>query len=205
MKISCVLFLCFTQCILFAGFSVADEDTVSDSAATVKFDFAHHCKVGDFTFRFETTTLDDIIHALGSGVIMGNGKDAGESELFVDFQDGENLIRFSSNAEMGGEDHRLGGVEVRPLSANEKRSALPSLGLPVKFQFGSIGRPFSRLETLLGPAVITEGVAWYRCSGKKAIKDSSGKIMEYDVSGALRVQIVEGKVVALHVWHVTSS
>jgi len=123
----------------------------------------------------------------------------------VDFQDGENLIRFSSNMEMGGEDHRLGGIEVRPLSADERHAALPSLGLPVNFQFGSVGRPFSRLENQLGPAIITAGIAWYRCSGKKSIKDSSGKMLEYDILGSLRVQIVEGKVIAFHVWHVTSS
>jgi len=205
MRIFYFVALCFALCNVVPEHSVADEDSIPDSAATVNFDFVHHCEIGDCAFRFETTTLGGIIHALGGGVIAENGKDAGEGEFYVDFQDGTNLIRFSSNAEMGGKDHLLGEIEIRPLSIDEKRAVIPYLRSPEIFQFGSVGESYSRLKALLGTAEINDGVAWYRCSGKKSIKDSSGKILEYDVSGALRLHIVEGKVVALHVWQVTSS
>jgi hypothetical protein len=200
-----VKFLILMECIRFGGLVAADDDSVPDSATTTKFDFAHHCKVGEHTFRFEITTLADIVRALGNGTIRGNGKDAGGGEFGVEYVDGDYLIRFSSNAEMGGADHRLGGIEVRLLNTDEKRSDFPSLVFPVIFQFGTVGRPFSDLVAQLGPAEKTNGIAWYQCSGKKAIKDSSGKIFEYDIFGALRVKVVDGKVTAIHVWHVTSS
>jgi hypothetical protein len=55
----------------------------------------------------EQPELVYIIHALGNGVIKGNGKDAGGGEFGVEFVDGGYLIRFSSDAELARDDHRL--------------------------------------------------------------------------------------------------
>jgi hypothetical protein len=90
MSLRRVLFPSLTLSILLFGFGVADADAIPDSAARVKFDFAQHCKMGGHAFRFETTTLAEMVRELGSGVIEGNGKDAG----------GRELIRFSSKSSM---------------------------------------------------------------------------------------------------------
>jgi hypothetical protein len=205
MDIFRIVCLGLVQCILLLGSSMADDDVVPDSATTVKFDFAQWCKVGGHTFILEKTTLTDVIQAIGRGVIRFNGKDAAGGEFFVDYTDGGHLIRFSSNAEMGGDDHELGEVEVRPLTASEKVAGLPSLRLPVTFQFGSVGMPFSRLVAKLGEAVRVQGTAWYEYSGKRPIKVSSGEVLNYDVSATFQVKIVAGKVVAIDLGHVTSS
>jgi hypothetical protein len=190
--------------LLLFGLGRADDDVVPDSATAVKFDFAQSCKVGDHTFILEKTTLADVIHAIGSGIIRDNGRDAGDHEFFVDYTDGSHLIRFSSNGEMGGDDHGLGEVEVRPLPSGQKASDLPALHDPVVFPFGSAGMPFSKLVAALGAATKRDGVAWYVYSGKSSIKDYSGKTLEGDVLGTLRVKIVAGKVAAIQLGRVTS-
>ena len=105
---------------------------------------------------------------------------------------------------MGGEDHQLTGVEVRPLAAGKKAIGLPSLRLPIMFQFGSVDMSFVDLIAALGPTVNIQGVVWYEYSGKKPIKNYSGKTLDFDVLGTLRVQIASGKVVAIQLGHVTS-
>jgi hypothetical protein len=200
-----VLFLSLVQSVLVMGLSFADEDTVPASATMAKFDFAHHCKVGAHTFGFETSTLAEIIRELGSGVIKGNGKDAGDGEFTVDYAHGDELIRFSSNAEMGGDDHRLGGIEMRPLSGDEKRAGLPSIPFPVTFEFGSVKTRFANLIEILGPVKKTGDVVWYRFVGQKQIKTSSGQSVDYEASAALRVKITAGRISEIQVWHVTSS
>jgi hypothetical protein len=100
MSLRRVLFPSLTLSILLFGFGVADADAIPDSAARVKFDFAQHCKMGGHAFRFETTTLAEMVRELGSGVIEGNGKDAGGGEFTVAYTDGRELIRFSSKSSM---------------------------------------------------------------------------------------------------------
>ena len=190
--------------ILLFGSSMADDNFVPESATPVKFDFAQWCKVGNHTFILEETTLAAVIRATGGGVIQGNGKDAAGGEFFVVYMDGDHLIRFSSNADMGGDDHELGEVEMRPLTASEKIAGLPSLRLSITFQFGSLGMSFADLVTALGPTVKLHGVAWYEYTGKKLIKDTSGKVLNYDVLGTLRVKIDEGKVAEIDLGHVNS-
>jgi hypothetical protein len=190
--------------VLLSGLGRADDDVVPDSATPVKFDFAQSCKVRDHTFILEKTTLADVTHAIGSGVIRDNGQDAGEHEFFVDYSDGSHLIRFSSNGEMGGDDHGLGEVEVRPLSSGQKAADFPALHDPVVFPFGTVGMPFAKLVAGLGPATKTDGVAWYVYSGKSSIKDYTGKTLDGDVLGTLRVKVVAGKVAAIQLGRVTS-
>jgi hypothetical protein len=190
---------------LLVGSSEADDDVVPDSATLVDFDFAHHCKVGDHTFRFEKTTLADIIHELGSEVICFNGGDASYGEYFVEYAESGRLIRFSSNAEMGGDTHDLEEVEIVPLSADEKEASLPPLRLPVIFQFGSVGMSFLDLENVLGKATKTGGIAWFKYSGKKPIKVSSGEALDYNVFASLRVRIVFEKVAAIQIGRVSSN
>ncbi len=201
-------FLCLglVQAIFLFGSSMAEDDVVPDSATHVRFDFAQRCKVGDHTFILDDkTTLAGVIKTLGSGVIhrIGTPGDA-DPGWVVDYTDGRRLVRFASDGDMGGDDHVLEGVDVRPLTASEKIAGLPSLRPPVTFQFGSVGMSFSDLETVLGPAVRKRGVAWYVHTGKRPIKVSSGEVLEYDVLATLRVNVVEGKVVAIQLWHVTS-
>jgi len=205
MDISRIVCLGIMQGILLFGSSMADDDVVPDSATSVRFDFAQWCKVSDHTFILEKTTLADVVKTLGSGVIRFNGKDAAGGAYYVDYVCGNHIISFSCSAEMGGDVHELEVVVVRPLTAGEKVSDLPTLRLPIRFQFGALGMPFSDLVTVLGHAKTTRGVAWYEYSGKKPIKISSGKTLDYDVSGTLRVNVVAGKVVAIQLCHVTSS
>jgi len=204
MKFFCIVCLGLLSGALLFGQSVAEDDTVPDSATSVKFDFARWCKVGDHTFIIEKTTLADVVKTLGSGIIRFNGKDAGGGAFYVDYVCGNHIISFDCSAEMGGNDHELEGVEVRPLAAGEKVVGLPSLRLPITFQFGSVGMPFSDLVAALGQAKTTHGVACYEYSGKKPIKVSSGKVLDYDVTGTLQVKIVAGKVTAIDLGHVTS-
>jgi hypothetical protein len=205
MKIFRIVCLVLLQGALLFGTIFADDDTVPDSATQVKFDFAQWCKVGDHTFILEKTTLADVVKTLGSGVIRFNGKDAGGGAYYVDYVCGNYIISFDCSAEMGGNDHQLEGVEVRPLGAGEKIAGLPSLRLPIAFQFGTVGMSFSDLVAALGQAKTTHGSAWYEYCGKKPIKVSSGKVLDYDVTGTLRVNVVAGKVVAIELGHVTSS
>jgi hypothetical protein len=205
MKMHRVIFLSLAQSVLLLGLSNVDDDTAPDSAAMAKFDFAHHCKVGGHTFRFETTTLAEIVGELGSGVIRGNGKDAGDGEYTVDYLNGDELIRFSSNAEMGGDDHRLGGVEVRRLSGDEQRAGIPFLRFPVTFQFGSVEMPLANLIAVLGPAKKTGDVVWYRYVTQKQVKVSYGQSVDYDISATLWAEITAGRVSAIRLWHVTSN
>jgi hypothetical protein len=198
-------FLSLLYGVLLLGLGVADDDdTLPDSATPVKFDFAQRCKVGGQTLVLEKTTLADVIRIIGSGVIHDNDKDAAGHEFFVDYMENGRLIRFSSNSEMGGEDHLLGEVEVRPLTVSEKTVGLPPLHLPVSFEFGSVAMPFSDLVAALGIAVKIHGVAWYGYTGKKPIKVSSGEVLNYDVLGTLKVKIVAGKVAAIDLSHVSS-
>lgn len=204
MDIFRIVCLGIVQGILLLGSSMAEDDFVPDFATPVKFDFAQWCKVGDRTFILNKTTLAEVIHANGSGVFRDNRRDAAAGEFFVDYTGNGCLIRFSSNAEMSGDDHELEGVEMRPLTAGEKVAGLPSLRLPITFQFGSLGMSFTDLVAALGQTVQTPGIARYEYIGKKSIKNTSGNALDYDVLATLRVKIVAGKVATIDVGHVTS-
>jgi hypothetical protein len=182
----------------------ADDDVVPESATVAKFDFAQWCKVGDHTFVFETATLADVVRALGSGVIRRNEKDAAGGEFFIDYVSGRRWVRFSSNAEMGGDDHQLEEVEVRQLQNHDQTSGIPVLRSPVIFSFGTVGMPFSDLVAKLGPAMEVKHIVWYDFIGKKQEMDYAGKPLDGEVLGTLRAEIVGGRLISVQLGRVTS-
>jgi hypothetical protein len=185
--------------------SLAADDAIPDSATVVRFDFARWCQVGDHTFSLESTTLANVIDALGSGTIRRVGNEGvADPTWVVDYTDGHRLIRFYSDNDMGGTEHYLGGLEIIPPATGDSFSDLPLLSSAITFSFGSADIALPGLVSALGPAVKTNGIEWYRYSGKKRAADSSGKERDVDVLATLRVQVVDGKVTALQIGHVSS-
>lgn len=177
-------------------------DDIPSSATHVKTDFAKVCHVGAHKFMLEKTTLADVVHTFGRGVIRGNHQDAAGCETFVDYSDGTNLIRFSSNCEMGG--GNLDGVRIVPRFPKDL-AGLPRLDEAVVFSFGGCGMSFDELQSRLGMTTRIKGNVSYLFEGKKPIRTSADKIVDYDVIGSLTATISQGKVIALEVFHSTSN
>ncbi len=135
-------------------------DEVPASAKQVGFDFARSCRVEGHDFFLEKDRLADVIGKLGRGKMKRNGEDAAGGEVFVDFAFGPNLVRFSSNCEMGGNDLLLDGVEVREGTVAELKDA-PRLASPIVFIFGHQGMSIEKIRAHLGSSPIVSGKAYY--------------------------------------------
>jgi hypothetical protein len=178
------------------------DDAIPTSATRVKIDFARSCHVEAHEFILEKTTLANIVHALGEGVIWGNHEDAAGCETFIDYTDGTNLIRFSSNCEMGGGD--LDEVRIIPRLPKDL-TGLPRLKGIITFSFGTCGMSYTELQSRLGSTIKVKGTVTYLYEGRKPIRISTGKLVDYDVTGCLSATISHGKVIAVDVTHTTSS
>jgi hypothetical protein len=201
---------------VFPWATIWEPDDVFSSATKVDHDFVEWCQVGPHTFLQEKTTLSEILHALGKGFLKGNGGDAAAGEMRVDYTDGKNLIRFSSNNEMGGITQDLDGIEIRSLMPGEKAAPLPELMLPITFPFGACGMTFRDLERRLGSATVVKGRAayvydvtrkirnFYNYSGKERVKIPGGEMIDLDVNGILEAKVSDGRVVAFRISHLTS-
>jgi hypothetical protein len=177
-------------------------DPVPDYATSVSFDFSRVCSVGTHEFVLEKTTLRDIASCLG-GAIKGNGGDAAAGESFLDFAAGPDIVRFSSNWEMGGPEEVLDGVEVRPATATELKG-LPLLRAPIRFRFGTVGMPFKVLCQRLGPAVRKDGKVYYVHDENVPLKVGKDKKETFDVFALLQATVAGGVVTGIKMTRVTS-
>jgi hypothetical protein len=143
---------------------------------------------------------------LGGGRIVNTSDPSNADPLWaVDYRSGESVVRFEADGDMGGPEHHLTGVEMKPAIEYPESSKLPAINLPVTFEFGAIGMQWSALENQLGPSGIHHGIAEYQYPGTKSIKDSAGHFVNFDVSGFLRVRISGGKISAIVISHITTS
>jgi len=199
-------------CFLLLGATVlrADDfgDVIPDDATHVAFDLAAWCDVAGHRFVFEKTPLAEVIKELDGGKLQRTG-DAGAAtfDYYVDFTDGTHLVRFSSNNDMGGDDHALQGVEIRPLSASDQQRMLPRVPPPILFPFGTIAIPLVGLTHELGHANEHDGVRAYLYlhTAHGATKDDNGKPLDLETQSSLLVRTYGGKIVALVVWRVSTS
>jgi len=191
---------------LVTGLSGADApltsfyEEIPASATNVSFDFARSCRVENHEFILEKTTLAELIASLGRGEIKGNHRDAAECETFVDFAEGSNLVRFSSNCEMGGGD--LDQVEVRPAGVAEL-AELPRLQSPVMFLFGKQGMSFDQLRHCLGIARLTSGNVFYIHDQKAPV--IAGKASDFRAYATLIAKIQHGVVSEIDLTRVTTN
>ena len=196
-------------CFLLLGTAMlrADDfgDVIPDDATPVAFDLAAWCDVAGHRFVFEKTPLAEVIQALGGGKLQYIG-DGGDATSYVDYSDGTHFIRFSSNDEMGGDDHALQGVEIRPLSASDQQKMLPRVTPPIRFPFGTLAIPLVGLTHELGHANEHDGVRAYLYlrTAHGAAKDDNGKSLDLETQSSLLVRTYGGKIVALSVNRVTS-
>jgi pimeloyl-ACP methyl ester carboxylesterase len=177
----------------------------STDATRARFDLAAWCNVAGHRLVFEKTPLAAVIKALGGGSLQRTG-DAGAAtfDYYIDFTDGTHLIRFSSNNDMGGEDHALQGAEIRALDSTDHAERLPRLKLPILFPFGSSDISLAAITRKLGRAEPHGGVLAYICTTKSKGVDSMGNKMDLESDSTLEFRVRDGKIVALSVDRVTS-
>jgi hypothetical protein len=201
--------ICASRAILFASIAalplLADDagDVISPGAARVKWDFSEWCQVGEHRFIFEKTNLGDIIRAFGIGKISRTG-DAGAAvfEWEVRYHLGGEAITFMSNNDMGGTNHDLEEVEIKPWNKASDPN-LPIIHGPIAFPAGEPGMSLQALQHLLGPARLNKGYAEFLYLGHQRGM-SEGKAVELEVQGWLRVKVVDGHNEQMTISHVTS-
>jgi pimeloyl-ACP methyl ester carboxylesterase len=177
----------------------------STHATRVSVDLAAWCEVAGHRFVFEKTPLAEVIKVLGGGGLQRTG-DSGAAtfDYYVDFTDGKHLIRFSSNNDMGGEDHALQGVEIRALDSTDHADRLPRLKLPILFPFGSSDISLTGITRKLGRTKPHGGIFAYICTTRSRGVDSMGNKMDLESDSTLEFRVLDGKIVALSVDRVTS-
>jgi len=208
MDILRLVFLGIAQAFMLFGLCLADDDVVPDSATLVKFDFAQWCKAGNHKFVLESATLADVVRALGFGHIVDTSDPGNADPLWaVDYLNGETVVQFEADGDMGGDEHRLTGVTVYQRSEYPKANRLPAMDSCITFVFGTVGIKFSDLERELGRTPLSKKTASYKYEGKTKVpgrKDVAGMAQMFDVSANLTVKVEAGRVVGLSVSHITT-
>jgi hypothetical protein len=184
----------------------AEDDVISANATFVKWDFAEWCDVGRQRFIFEKTTLGEIMHAFGSGTLARNGEESDTVfGYFVRYRWRDQVIIFSSNNEMGGDEHELEEIEIKPAHEISDASTLPFIHGSITFPFGMPGMSFVDLRRKLGPIWTRKGYAYYQYQGHKKIKSPNGRYVDFDVSAWLQVKKTGENVEDILLGHLTSS
>jgi hypothetical protein len=191
--------------ILLVRLADGDDWAVPDAMAKVHVDFGQSFNLGRHKFQFENTTLKEIVKTVGSGDIRFNGKDAANGEYFVDYESGPDLVRFTSSAEMEGDDHGLEGIQIRPIQGKTNISHAPMLPALPSFSFGTVGVSDADLAKRLAPGQNSDGRISYHFAGKKTVRDALGRAINHDITSLLQVMIFNGRVIALEISHITSS
>ena len=194
--------------LLGAPFSRATDfsEDFPDDATPVSFDLAAWCDVAGHRFYFEKTPLAEVIRALGAAKMQRTG-DAGAAiyDYYVDYTDGRHLIRFSSNSDMGGDEHALQGVEIRDLSAQDRARLLPRIPSLIRFPFGSSDMTFPALMQKLGRTIEHHGIFAYTYSTKYKAHDTNGRSWMVDAYAYLRVSVQKGVIDAVDVSRTSES
>ena len=197
---------CIVAIVVFSlGSNVCAESADQPSNASVArpVDPVQEIRLGRFVATFEATTLGEIRDALGVGSVEHTG-DAGESLYWLCYSLPGQQIQLKSHGEMGGPENRLSGVSATLVNAfreNDQCPMIPGQFQPVSFNFGWIGVSQNDLIKALGrPSEI---------DGNRLIFQYERDIYEKRVvigssSGRVEGTAVDGKIISLEAWHVTS-
>jgi hypothetical protein len=182
-------------------------DVFPEDATRLSFDVTAWCKVGGHRFVFEKTSLAEVMRALGGGKMEREPSDPGAAvwDYYIDYTDGAHLIRLSSNSDMGGEEHALQGVEIRDLSAKDRRQKLLHIALPIQFPFGSSSMTFGELVEKLGAATEHHEVYAYTYSTKYTVHDGNDRSRVVDAYSYLELRVRRGQVVDMEADHTSES
>lgn len=173
--------------------------------ATLKVDPIQEIRIGSFKAKFEKTTLDDILAAIGIGSIQHAG-DAGGSQYWLCYSLPDARIWLISG-EMGGSNHALIQVQAISTKAPRENAACPQI--PTRFQsismnFGWLGTNQKDLIKALGrPSGKEDDRFMYHYSGKKP-GEYDGQRMEWDVTSYVEVVMNKNKISSISASHVTS-
>jgi hypothetical protein len=215
----CILALVFHSDI-FAANNDTDRgsDSISPSATKAKHEFALWCRVGSHTFYLERTTLAEIVEILKKGTVKNtNSNDPGNADPLwaVPYRDRTHVILFLADGDMGGPQHTLTGIEMKPISEYPLSEQLPMLQGPIDFDFGAIGMPLLKLEQRLGRTAVHDGAATYQYEGTQPGKDTpslrqsvteakSSGVGTFDITAYLYVGVKEGKIDSIELSHITT-
>jgi len=161
--------------------------------------------------RFEQTKLDEIRIAMGNGSIEQKG-DASESIYWLCYtlpgKDSMNRVWFIAHGEMGGTEHTVNVIQAARVPTQPVPKGCP---IPTK-EPGSVyfdhriwlNTTQSDLRKKLGsPSAENADRWWYLFAGKKP-GVYKGEQVDYDVSGLIKAQFIQGKVSTIIASQVTS-
>lgn len=186
------------------------EDSIT-VAPTIAQDLVRELRLGQFTARFEKTSLEEIGEELGSSS-FGHSGDASESIRWLCYSLPGQLV-WLIGTEMSGS--RLMDVVVAEAvsksdSRRERCAAIPAHHRPVSLEFGWIGSTEAELHSKLGKASgFRDNWQLFSFVGKaslpyRAPDSADPSIVEYDVMAYVEAKIEGGKVTSIRAVHHTT-
>lgn len=180
---------------------------------TLKIQPAVGIQMGQQFIRFERTTLDDVLKAVGRGSIAHHG-DAAGSEYFLCYTGPSKALPFRvwviSNSEMGGPTHAVTEVVAhRVEAAGAAADGCPFL--PRHLQPGAldrgiwIGSAQDELRRKLGPESATREGEWLVFNFLGTVPGRAGsETVNFDVTNILEARIRNGRIEAITASRITS-